>query len=132
MSDENNLRNAYIDYSPAMLRVTVKNEPGDLENGAAFHIGNGVVVTARHVLEGNTLVEIASEGSGSAVNVRAIHYHDDPNVDLAVAETDLDLSHYMTMVSFPTDERRTRRRRTGFRSAVISTTGLATRACSHY
>lgn len=106
MSDENNLRNAYIDYSPAMLRVTVKNEPGDLENGAAFHIGNGVVVTARHVLEGNTLVEMVSEGSRSAVNVRAIHYHDDPNVDLAVAETDLDLSHYMTMVSFPTDERR--------------------------
>src|SRR5579862_1213836 len=107
---ENNLRNAYIDYSPAMLRVTVKSGPGDLENGAAFHIGNGVVVTARHVLEGNTLVEMVSEGSRSAVNVRAIHYHDDPNVDLAVGETDLDLSHSMTMVSFPTDERRNKAR----------------------
>src|ERR1035438_3838302 len=31
MSDENTLRNAYIDYSPAMLRITVKNELGDLD-----------------------------------------------------------------------------------------------------
>jgi hypothetical protein len=51
MSDENDFQNAYIDYPTAMLRATVKNELGDLENGATFHIGNGVVVTARHHLD---------------------------------------------------------------------------------
>jgi hypothetical protein len=69
MSDENNLRNAYIDYSPAMLRVTVNNEPGDLENGAAFHIGNGVVVpTATTGCRSATLAESLGLGSLSAIS----------------------------------------------------------------
>ena len=71
-----------------------------------YNIGNGVVVTARHVLDRNTLVEMVSEGSRNPVNIRAVHYHQDPNVDLAVAETDLDLTFYMTKVTFGNDERR--------------------------
>lgn len=41
--------------SSAVLFVEVTKPDGSLDIGSAFHIGNGYCVTARHVLEGNTV-----------------------------------------------------------------------------
>jgi len=79
---------------------------GVLSNGSGFHIGNGVVATARHVLDGNTFVELVSECTGKPVGLGKVHFHQNPKVDLAVVETDLDLSQYLQGVTFHGDERR--------------------------
>ena len=41
--------------SSAVFFVEVTKPDGSLDIGSAFHIGNGYCVTARHVLEGNTV-----------------------------------------------------------------------------
>lgn len=45
-------------YAPAIAYVVVKKSNGDEEVGSAFHVGEGVFVTARHVVEGCTLKEV--------------------------------------------------------------------------
>ena len=43
-----------------MAYVEVELPDGDRSIGSAFHVGEGVFVTARHVVEGNNILEIAS------------------------------------------------------------------------
>lgn len=100
------LRDAYNDYSVAMVRITISTPDGDLATGSGFHLGNGVIATARHVLDRGPIKEIVSEYLGHQLTVKRIHFHRDPKVDLAVAETDLDLTHYLEKVSFHGDDRR--------------------------
>lgn len=91
-----------------MIRITVKTPAGDFTTGSGFHIGNGVIATARHVVERGPIEEVISECADQRVNVKRIYFHKDPRVDLAVAETDLDLTHYLKMVTFHDDDRRNR------------------------
>lgn len=55
------LREAYADYAPSMVRITITTPEGDLATGSGFHIGNGLVATARHVLDRGQVTEIISE-----------------------------------------------------------------------
>ncbi|MEY9590988.1 hypothetical protein ABIA06_003279 [Bradyrhizobium yuanmingense] len=48
----------YLRHAPAMAYVTVKNADADEGIGTAFHVGEGVFVTARHVVEGVDLIEV--------------------------------------------------------------------------
>jgi V8-like Glu-specific endopeptidase len=41
-----------------MVRVTVETEDGNLASGAAFHIGDGWLVTARHVIDSGRIHEV--------------------------------------------------------------------------
>jgi hypothetical protein len=50
----------FMDYCAAMVYVEVELPSGDRSIGSAFHVGEGVFVTARHVVEGNKILEIAS------------------------------------------------------------------------
>ena len=50
----------FIDYHAAMAYIEVELPSGDRSIGSAFHVGEGVFVTARHVVEGNTILEIAT------------------------------------------------------------------------
>lgn len=47
-------------YSAAVAYVAVITASGDHSIGTAFHVGQGVFVTARHVLEGNQIERIAT------------------------------------------------------------------------
>jgi hypothetical protein len=51
------------------------------------------------VLDRGPIEEVVSEYANQRVNVKRIHFHKNPRVDLAVAETDLDLTHYLKMVT---------------------------------
>lgn len=51
-------RRLYAEFSGAMAFVDVHRPNGDREIGSAFHIGDGVFVTARHVVEGNKIIEV--------------------------------------------------------------------------
>jgi hypothetical protein len=53
-------RDLWTKYSPAMAYVAVTTHAGDESIGSAFHVGEGVFVTARHVVEGVTIREVAT------------------------------------------------------------------------
>ena len=57
--DSDSLRQLYDLYASAVAFVSVVNNNGDESIGTAFHIGDGVFVTARHVVEDHKIVKIA-------------------------------------------------------------------------
>ena len=52
------MRDIYHQCRRSVAYVTVKTIDGDESIGTAFHIGQGYFVTAKHVLEKNTLLEV--------------------------------------------------------------------------
>ncbi|MFF8505869.1 serine protease [Streptomyces anulatus] len=88
-------------YSPCLLCVETCDKNGEPGVGTAFHIGDGYLVTARHVVEGRRLTSLipARDGSVSIDSVEVI-YPSDPTVDLALLKTDFSLDHYMKNVHF--------------------------------
>jgi len=48
----------FMKYSPAMAYVAVVDERGTESLGSAFHVGDGIFVTARHVVEGKEIREV--------------------------------------------------------------------------
>lgn len=44
------LRDLYLKYRPCIVRIGVTNAAGGLHTGTGFHIGDGLIVTARHVM----------------------------------------------------------------------------------
>ena len=53
-------RELYVRYAAALAYVAVRNRDGSESIGSAFHVGEGVFVTARHVVEGKEILEIAT------------------------------------------------------------------------
>lgn len=79
-----------------MVRITVRTEEGGLTNGSAFHIGDGWLATAAHVVNGGIIEEVVSEYCSQRLKVENIICHSNDSVDLAIIKTDLDLTHYLT------------------------------------
>jgi S1-C subfamily serine protease len=53
-------RELYEKYASAVVYISVELPNGDHSIGSAFHVGGGVFITARHVVEGNRILEIAN------------------------------------------------------------------------
>ena len=47
-------------YAAALAYIEVEDAHGDVHIGSAFHVGEGVFVTARHVLDGYTVTKVGS------------------------------------------------------------------------
>jgi S1-C subfamily serine protease len=58
-------RAMFEDYACAMVYIEVKDETGKLDVGSGFHVGEGVFVTARHVVENLSVQEIGMTESTS-------------------------------------------------------------------
>jgi len=86
----------YTEYKFCVVRITVSDEKEDLHNGTGFHIGEGVIVTAKHVLEKYKLKEIVGHFEDREYNLKDIVYPDDKNLDLALLITDFTLADYMS------------------------------------
>lgn len=50
----------FNEFRGAMACVEVKLPNGDISNGSAFHIGEGVFITAKHVVEGYEILSITT------------------------------------------------------------------------
>jgi S1-C subfamily serine protease len=84
-----------------MVRICVETPKGDRCNGAGFHIGKGVIVTVRHVIEENRILELQSESYGiEALTTTDVIVATDTGVDLAVLKTNFQLDPYLTIVTF--------------------------------
>ncbi|MFC9127830.1 trypsin-like peptidase domain-containing protein [Streptomyces sp. NPDC057099] len=77
-------REVFKSYAAALAYVEVESPTGDLSIGTAFHVGEGVFVTARHVVEGKKVVEVGSTESvhipltgAEAVNATTFLYVND-------------------------------------------------------
>ncbi|HJT59007.1 MAG TPA: serine protease [Ktedonobacteraceae bacterium] len=83
-----------------MVHIIVKNSAGDYANGTGFHIGNGYLVTARHVIENHSIEFITGETfSSEDISIKKVFYPSDPLIDLAVLETNFSLQYFMEKVS---------------------------------
>ena len=102
----------YKQYASAVAYVVVKKPDSEQTIGSAFHVGNGVFITARHVVSGNEILSIgttvsryvpASNGlvsiHGESGTFRFIpegegtirsgpHFHPDASIDVAALVVD--------------------------------------------
>ena len=61
--EKNTLQETYLRAAGAMAFVAVVDANGDEGIGSAFHIGDGIFITARHVVENVTIKEVATTKS---------------------------------------------------------------------
>lgn len=100
------LRRLYQLYKPCVACVVVRDQHGDLHRGSAFHIGNGFLVTARHVVQSMEISEVVPHHyAQKPVSVKRVHTPLVESVDLAILETDFSLEHYMTKVQIVEGDR---------------------------
>lgn len=56
--DSRDARKLYAEHANAIAYIDVETESGDRSVGSAFHVGDGVFVTARHVVENCRIIEV--------------------------------------------------------------------------
>jgi hypothetical protein len=95
-----NLSVLYQSYKQALVRITVVTPTGDLSTGTAFHIGDGWLVTAGHVLKDGSIHEMVSEHCNKPLALERVVFNKDDGIDLALIKSNLDLSHYLFKTTF--------------------------------
>src|SRR5579872_3131078 len=60
---KNPMRRLYDNYAAGVGYISVKDSIGDEHIGSCFHIGDGVFITARHVVENRMIKHIATTHS---------------------------------------------------------------------
>lgn len=58
--DSTNAREFFERYRGSVAYVEVEGADGDRRIGSAFHVGDGVFVTARHVMDGGRVVGVGT------------------------------------------------------------------------
>lgn len=95
-------RQLFRHYGPAVAYVEVESSDGDWGIGTAFHVGGGIYVTARHVVEGQTIIginhvvefpieqrsdfeldEVGDDPSRCQLPRTGPFFHPDPRIDVA-------------------------------------------------
>lgn len=70
-------RELFDRYAPAVAYVAVQKASGDRAIGSAFHVGNGVFITARHVVEASTILEVGTTVGRYVPDPQGlVHFHD--------------------------------------------------------
>ncbi|WP_151736932.1 S1 family peptidase [Paenibacillus tengchongensis] len=90
----NVMKTAYQQYRYCLVKIIVQSEAGESNIGTGFHIGNGYIVTARHVIDNNAF-EIYGEYKNRKIEYSDILFHDDPIVDVVILKTDFNLDDYI-------------------------------------
>jgi hypothetical protein len=93
----NNMYWIYRAVRECVVRIIGNNAKGDPEIGTGFHIGQGYFVTARHVVEDLSQMQIKhTEGFAmiESITVKSMLFPRDPKIDLAVLKTDIQFTKY--------------------------------------
>ena len=77
-------RNLYERYASAVAYIAVRCPDERQSIGSAFHVGDGVFLTARHVVENNEILEIATTVG---------RYEPDPNGNITFPDNDTRFRH---------------------------------------
>jgi hypothetical protein len=97
----------YRMYAPAVIGLETTGSEGTVSMATAFHIGDGFLLTARHVLEGRSITDVVTHSYARMGVIHSIRYPSDSTVDLALLSSDFNLDHYMsdrvTIVGFSRD-----------------------------
>ena len=81
----NELRDSlFKEYKDAMVYIEVQAHGGIISIGSGFHLGEGVIITARHVVENKKIKSLSND----LKVVSGPFFHDDENVDLAAIIVD--------------------------------------------
>lgn len=84
----------FLKIRPAIIALETVNTNGTRGIGTGFHVGDGIVVTARHVVEGmQSVILIASSAKGG--KIKETIFATNPLADVALLRTDLDFSYYL-------------------------------------
>lgn len=86
----------YLYFSPCIVGLITEDERGDSGVGTAFHVGDGYLVTARHVIENRRIVDLVTRQATLSVESIKPIYPTDPNIDIAILQTDFSLDSYKT------------------------------------
>jgi hypothetical protein len=102
MSEKSAFHETYVRAAGAVAFIAVVDPKGDEAIGSAFHIGDGIFVTARHVIDGVEIKEVATtksahlseEAGGKTAPPRHLTIVDGPyngpdELDVAVFRVDL-------------------------------------------
>jgi hypothetical protein len=82
---------------PAIVALETVDQAGAPGIGTGFHVGDGVVVTARHVVEGMRSIQLGASSSKGG-NIKEIILAANQLADVALLRTDLDFSRYLEKV----------------------------------
>lgn len=85
----------YRYFSPCIIGIATVDRSGGHAIGAAFHIGDGYLVTARHVVEDRRIVNVVTHGATISIDSIVPIYPADPSIDLAILRSDFSLDAYM-------------------------------------
>lgn len=83
----------FFKLRPAILAIETLDAKGDYGIGTGFHVGDGYVITARHVVEGMRRLKLVSRYANRGA-IHDIVLSSIPLADVALLRTDLDFSHY--------------------------------------
>ncbi len=89
------MKELYERYKCCVVQLIVRSQVGDLATGTGFHIGDGFIVTARHVVENHSIESVAGTYTSRNVTIKNIFYPSSSKIDLAVLQTDFSLDHYL-------------------------------------
>lgn len=88
----------------AVVGLATVGADGRESIGTAFHVGDGFLVTARHVVEGRRISDLVAPTAGRLTRIHSVRYPSDEAVDLALLSTDFDLSYYLDRVRYADPE----------------------------
>jgi hypothetical protein len=90
-TEQLSLRQLFEKHYNAMAMLTGVDKNEVHVAGAGFHIGNGWIATTRHVVENIAKLRMLDVAHNETA-IRHVHFHQDPEVDIAVLETAFDPS----------------------------------------
>lgn len=93
------MKELYEKYKSCVIQIAVRNQVGNLAIGTGFHIGDGYIVTARHIVEDHSIESVSGTYSSRNVTIKNIFYPSNSKIDLAVLETDFSLNYYLEKVT---------------------------------
>lgn len=96
--NSNVIKTAYQQYKYCMIKIVTQSKDGTTGIGSGFHIGDGYIVTAKHVIEKNEF-EMYGEYKNRKINYSDILLHEHDYIDLAIIKTDFNLNEYLESIN---------------------------------